>query len=95
MAERGTKMAYQITLSDEDYTKLQTMASESGKPIEILVHEAISHRYAPTKTLGTYSVPTGEPDTPEDEAELEHIAHAVGNTRPWPSEMVIEDRGPR
>jgi hypothetical protein len=49
----GDGMAYQITLTDEDYARLQTVSSESGKPIEMLVHEAITQQYAPRKTIGT------------------------------------------
>jgi hypothetical protein len=40
-------------------------------------------------------MPTGEPDTPEEEAELERLAQVIGSEHPWLSEMIIEDRGPR
>jgi hypothetical protein len=39
-------------------------------------------------------IPTGEPITPEEEAERERLALLFGQGKPV-SEMVIEDRGPR
>jgi len=83
----------QITLSDEDYALLAAVAKQRGAPIETLVHEAIV--LLDTQPRGTYEYPTGEPDSPEDEAELEAIAQSIGDAHPWLSEMVIEDRGPR
>lgn len=86
-------MAMQITLSDEDYATLAAAAAQRGAPIETLVHEAIAHLN--TYPIGSYEYPTGEPDSPEEEAEEEAIAQRIGPQRPWLSEMVIEDRGPR
>jgi hypothetical protein len=40
-------------------------------------------------------MPTGEPDSPEDEAEDEELARLFGPERPWLSDIIIEDRGPR
>ena len=89
-------MAMQITLSDEDYATLAAAAAQRGAPIEALVHEAISKLdQTPARQRGTYEYPTGEPDSPEEEAEEEAIAQRIGPQRPWLSEMVIEDRGPR
>jgi hypothetical protein len=39
------------------------------------------------------NIPTGEPDTPEEEAERERLAKLFGGGKPL-SEIVIEDRGP-
>jgi len=89
-------MAIQITLTDEDYATLSSASQQSGVPVETLVHEAIAARYPqPTQQTGSYIYPTGEPDTPEEEAEEEAIAQRIGPQKPWLSEMVIEDRGPR
>jgi hypothetical protein len=41
-----------------------------------------------------YRIPTGQPDTPEEEAERKRLADLFGQGKPV-SEMVIEDRGPR
>lgn len=39
-------------------------------------------------------IPTGEADTPEEEAERARLAKLLGQGKPV-SEMIIEDRGPR
>jgi len=41
-----------------------------------------------------YRIPTGQPETPEEEAERKRLADLFGQGKPV-SEMVIEDRGPR
>lgn len=41
-----------------------------------------------------YRIPTGQPDTPEEESERKRLADLFGQGKPV-SEMVIEDRGPR
>ena len=38
-------MAYHITLSEEDYAALVAASTQTGEPIEQLVHEAIAARY--------------------------------------------------
>jgi hypothetical protein len=91
-------MAYQITLTDEDYAALAAASARAGMPIENLVHQMIAERFLsqePAKQVGSYQRPTGEADTPEEEAEDEELARLVGPEKPWLSEMVIEDRGPR
>lgn len=91
-------MAYQITLSEEDYAALSAASARTGEPIEQLVHEAIAQRYStsqPVKQIGTYQYPTGEPLTQEEWEEEERLAQELGSEKPWLSEMVIEDRGPR
>jgi hypothetical protein len=90
-------MAYQITLSEDDYAALTAAANETGEPIEQLVHEAIAARYLSPPAagqIGQYYYPTGEPDSPEDEAEDAYLETKLGSGKPL-SEIVLEDRGPR
>lgn len=90
-------MAYHITLSEEDYAALVAASTQTGEPIEQLVHEAIAARYeSPSQSwpIGNYRYPTGEPDSPEEEAEDDALATSIGPGKPL-SEIVIEDRGPR
>jgi hypothetical protein len=90
-------MAYHITLSEEDYAALLAASTQTGEPIEQLVHEAIAARYespSSARPLGNYRYPTGEPDSPEEEAEDDALATSIGPGKPL-SEIVIEDRGPR
>lgn len=90
-------MAHQITLSDEDYAALQVKAAETGRSLEVLVHAAIAAQYPVLRRqqIGSYQLPTGAPDMPEEEAEDERLAAEIGDAHPWASEIVIEDRGPR
>jgi hypothetical protein len=87
-------MAYQISLSDEEYAALAEIAKNQGKSLIVILHEAIS-QYTASGMGGSYIYPTGEPTTPEEDAEEEAIAQHIGPQKPWLSEMVIEDRGPR
>jgi len=90
-------VAYHITLSEEDYAALVAASTQTGEPIEQLVHEAIAARYespSPTWPTGNYRYPTGEPIADEEEEEMERIAQEIGPGKPL-SEIVIEDRGPR
>jgi hypothetical protein len=91
-------MAHQITLTDEDYAALAAASARVGTPMEQLLHQLITERFFPpaqAKQVGSYQYPTGEADTPAEEAEDEELARLVGPGKPWLSEMVIEDRGPR
>ena len=89
-------MAYQITLSDEDYAALQAASQRTGEPVESLLHAAITRALnTQQQTIGSYQYPTGEPDTPKEEAEDERLAQSIAPGSPTLSEMVIEDRGPR
>jgi hypothetical protein len=91
-------MAHQITLSEEDFQALTTASTRSGEPIDRLVHEAIAAHYAsstPVKKSGTYQYPTGDPLTEQEWMEEEELAQAIGSEKPWASEIVTEDRGPR
>ncbi|MGO8947824.1 MAG: hypothetical protein ACLQUY_09205 [Ktedonobacterales bacterium] len=91
-------MAHQILISDDDYAALVAAAQERGAPIETLVHEAIAQNYAtstqPT-SRGSYSLPTHTPIDPKLYAENERIAQSIGAKKPWASDIVSEDRGPR
>jgi hypothetical protein len=94
-------MAYHVALTDQDYAALADVSAGTGTPIEELVHQAIqaiAERYAPNgsrQQVGSYEHPTGESDTSEEEAEDEALADLLGSDKPWLSDMVIEDRGPR
>lgn len=104
-------MAYQmtVTLTDDEYNTLKRAAIKSGKPLEVVLHEALA-QYSKLSTPSpspsrkeiqeylyhagiTERIPTNEPDTQEDEAEQKYLAHLFGQGKPA-SEMVIEDRGP-
>lgn len=90
-------MAHQVALSEEDYAALTAAAEQTGEPIERLLHEAIAARYpqeSPAEPMGKYRYPTGELDSPEEEAEDEYLATSIGPGKPL-SEIIIEDRGPR
>ena len=53
-------MAYQITLSEDDYAALAAASTQTGEPIEQLVHEAIAARYIPqppARQIGNYQYP--------------------------------------
>lgn len=91
-------MAHQVTLSDEDYAALKAVSARTGSSVEQLVHQALAGSLPasqPPKQIGSYTYPTGEPPTPEELAEVEALAQEIGSEKPWASEMVIEDRGPR
>lgn len=45
--------------------------------------------------IGDYDYPTGETGTLEDKEEDKKLRHIRGPEKPWLSQMVIEDRGPR
>jgi len=90
-------VAYHITLSEEDYAALVAASTQTGEPIEQLVHEAIAARYespSSAREIGNYRYPTGEPITDEEEEEMERLAQEIGPGKPL-SEIIIEDRGPR
>jgi hypothetical protein len=90
-------MTYHITLRDEDYAALAAAAARTGAPIEEVLHEMIARQLpaVPSQQIGSYSHPSGERLTSEEQAELERLAEEMGSEKPWLSDMVIEDRGPR
>ena len=99
-----------ITLTDEEYAALSEEAVRSGKPLEILLHETLAPHLPKPQALQPMSdaeftaylyrkgiilnIPTNEPDTPEEYAEIERIAQKISSGQSL-SEMVIEDRGPK
>ena len=107
-------MSYQMTftLTDEEYRALSSESRSSGKPLEVLLHEALRQHIRPSETIHTHSItrrdiqsylyqegiteyiPTDEPNTEEDDAERQYLAHLFGQGKPV-SEIAIEDRGPR
>jgi plasmid stability protein len=102
-------MAYQITLTDDEYQRLSAAAAQQGKTIEELVRAALDESYAPWPEPSRHvdplaahmyrnghllELPMGEPDTPEEEAELDEIAGRILPGK-MASDIVIEDRGPR
>jgi hypothetical protein len=104
-------MAYQITLSPEQYEAISAAATQAGKSVEELALETLAERFPPSTPLQlrrklsplveymyrighVSNLPTGEPDTPEEEAERERLINSIKPGKPL-SEMVIEDRGPR
>ena len=102
-------MAYQITLTDDEYQRLSAAASQQGKTIEELVRAALDQSYSTRPEPSRHrdplaahmyrkghllELPTGEADTPEEEAELDEIAERILPGK-MASDIVIEDRGPR
>ena len=88
-------MAHQITLTDEDYAALSAAAARTGESIEELAHQAIAARYPETASADKYRFPAGAPMTKRQREAMERLAQKIGGRRPWASEIVIEDRGPR
>jgi predicted CopG family antitoxin len=90
-------MAHQISVSDEAYAALEAVATRLGRSIDDLLHQAIQCQKNELEQLQeqAYQYPTLESDTPAEEAEDAELAAAINLTKPWPSEMIIEDRGPR
>jgi len=102
-------MAYQISLSEQDYAALAAAAARSGTEPEQLLHDMIqrlqtsSQRKHPLTARevaerqyheGKIShVPTQQPLTPQEREAREERARRFAGGKPA-SEMVIEDRGP-
>lgn len=91
-------MAHQITLTDEDYAALAAAAKILGTSVNELLHQAIAERFPQGESASqivSYRAPTGKPISALEETEMERLAQEIGSEKPWASEMVIEDRGPR
>ena len=90
-------MVHQIAVTDQDYAALTDISARTGTPIEQLVHQAISQQFAssPLEQSESIRYPVGEPLTLEEREEMERIAREMGSEKPWLSDMVLEDRGPR
>jgi hypothetical protein len=102
-------MAHQmtVTLTEQEYARLTTAATQVGKSPEILLHELIqqlpsSTSFSPRafeKALYEEGliehIPARQPETPQERAERERLGQIFANAGGKPmSEMVIEDRGP-
>ena len=101
-------MAYQITLSDQEYATLATEAAKSGLQPETFLHEMIQRLQSPTQAKRPLTerefieqqyrngelinLPTGESLSLEEQAELERLSQVFQGGKPL-SEIVIEDRG--
>src|SRR5690348_6229150 len=104
----GTFMAYQITLSDQEYAALAKEAAKSGLQPEALLHEIIqrlpsSHQIKRPLTEQEFLekqyregkilyIPTRQPLTQEEQIRREQLAQLFSGGKPG-SEMIIEDRG--
>jgi len=90
-------MAQHIVITDKDFAALADASVRTGIPMDELIHRAIVEHVtpAPTSQFGTYLYPGEQPLTAEEEADMERLAQEIGSDHPWPSEMIIEDRGPR
>jgi len=102
-------MAYQITLSDQEYAALAAAAAKSGTDPERLLHDMIQSLQPSFQRKRPFTarevaqrqyhegkishVPTRQPLTPEEREARERRAHLFAGGKPA-SEMVIEDRGP-
>lgn len=104
----GSAMSHQLTLllSDDEYERLVQEAMQRGSTIEAFAHQRLMEfpegaSTSESRTVQEYlhnqgviaEVPSGESDTPEEEAEVDRLARLLGAGR-TASEMIIEDRGP-
>src|ERR1700716_1242644 len=101
-------MAYQITLSDQEYATLAAEAAKNGTQPEQLLHDMIQRLQTATQsklpvTLREFAemqyregkishIPTKQTMPPEMLEVLERRAQRYSGGKPE-SEMVIEDRG--
>jgi hypothetical protein len=97
-------MILQISLGEQEYTKLASVAVQSGRPLDQFLHEVIYRLIKRPSTLDELAelqylegniahIPTGRPLTQEEFDEHERLARLFAGGKPV-SEMVIEDRGP-
>lgn len=91
-------MGRHITISDEDYATLEAISARTGASIEELVRRAVTECFAnpqPAARAVSYLYPVGKRPSPAEREEMERLAEKIGAQKPWLSDMVIEDRGPR
>ena len=102
-------MAYQITLSDQEYAVLTEAAAKSGTEPEQLLHDMIQHLQTVSQRNHPLTVrelvakqyhegkishiPTRQPLTQAEREARERRARRFAGGKPA-SDMVIEDRGP-
>ncbi len=102
-------MAYQITLTDQEYATLATEAAKNGLQPEMLLREMIQRLRSSSQGKSSLTedeflekqyregkilnIPTRRRLTPEEQARREYLAQLFAGGKPA-SEMVIEDRGP-
>lgn len=103
-----------ITLADDEYDMFLAAAKKDEEELEVYLHKLItqhlhvlllssrpsdrSFQQSLSRRGIVYRTLTGQPDTPEEEAERKRLADLFGQIEPGGktvSEMVIEDRGPR
>jgi predicted DNA-binding protein len=95
-ASGGTSMAYQITLSEDDYQRLADAAQKHGTTIEKMLHKAINDfGDIDLEAEELIEYPSGEQDNAQMQTRDQEIAARLGTDKPWLSEMILEDRGPR
>lgn len=91
-------MARHITLSDEDYATLEAVSERTGSSVEELVRQAIAACLANTQAAPrevSYLYPAGKRPSPTEHDAMERLAEKIGAHKPWLSDIIIEDRGPR
>lgn len=88
-------MAHTIELADEDYAALASASAHSGRPIEWLLHEAITEFCSPPESPARYPYPTEEAFVAGERDEGEHVLQEPGSEQPGISDTVLEDSGPR
>lgn len=91
-------MGRHITISDEDYATLEAISTRTGASIEELVRRAVAECFAKPQSTArevSYLYPTGQRPSSAEREEMERLAKKIGVEKPWLSDMIIEDRGPR
>lgn len=91
-------MAHQIILTDEDYATLEAVSARTGASVDDLVRRAIAECFIaspPAPPRVTYSYPKGKRPSRAERDEMERLAEKIGPQKPWLTDMIIEDRGPR
>lgn len=84
-----------IRLSDTAYARLEAEAARSGPTVEAIAHQRLVGSRSPSQqpdleTILEYlhgsgfiaHVPTGESDSPDEEAEADRLARVFGGARP-------------
>lgn len=91
-------MGHHITISDEDYATLEAVSTRTGASIEEIVRRAVTEYVAKPQSAArevSYLYPTGQRPSSAEREAMERLAEKIGPGKPWLSDMIIEDRGPR